>query len=179
MPFLQKAILVNASTWLHLVNQDRTNLEHWMPYLRDIQTLEDAQDYIRLNECLDFYLGTHIYEIWAKESLVGLVMLHSGRYAQKAVEIAYWIGAEYRGNGYSVDACHLLIDHVFTEIKGIHHILLKCMDNNKASQAIAQKLGFQLHTHQDGILEYRMTPTIWQVKPDIDKNYISHSFASA
>lgn len=167
MIFLQLAKSAHVAQWLSLVNENRAVLERWLPYLKQLQTLEDAQQYIQFNKHLDFYLGACIYEIWVNQTLVGQVVLHNGRYRTKSVEIGYWLGVHYRGHKWASQACYALINKVFIE-QDIQTIQLHCSNNNIASQKVALQLGFQLHEATATLHEYHLAREDWWLEYDTE-----------
>lgn len=158
--YLQKAKPQNASKWLNLVQKNRLELEKWMPYLKKIRRLEEAEAYIQENASLDFYLGVHIYEIWVSNTLVGLITLHSGRMIAQSVELAYWLGFDYRGKGSITQACQFLISKTFIETK-MAKICINCLITNKASQAVASRLCFKLKKEENQICYFEMSKQEW------------------
>jgi ribosomal-protein-serine acetyltransferase len=160
MPHLQKAKITNAQKWLTLVAQDRANLEYWMPYLQELQTLEQAQQYIQKNANLDFYLGEHIFEIWKASSLVGLVTLHNGRIRDKSVDLGYWLGVDYTGKGIMAEACQHLISKTFVD-HPIQMIYIRCLEENLPSRALAVRLGFELKYQEGAIFHFQMSRAQW------------------
>ncbi|BDS12748.1 GNAT family N-acetyltransferase [Aureispira anguillae] len=160
MLYLQKAKPHNASKWLGLVQQSRLELENWMPYLKKIKRDQEAEAYIQKNAHLDFYLGVHIYEIWASNTLVGLITLHSGRMLTQCVELAYWLGSDYRGKGYATQACQFLISKTFINTK-ITRVRINCLTTNQVSQAVAHRLCFKLKKEENQILYFEMNKKEW------------------
>lgn len=160
MPYLQRVQLHNSPYWYALLEQDRANLEHWLPHLKDIQSLADAHAYITRYAQLDIYFGEHIYEIWEGEVLVGLISLHSGRMQEKTAELGYWLGAAYRGQGLGAAACQLLLSKTFLE-RDLQQIFIRCDQGNYASQAVAKCLGFQFLGAQEAVLKFGMTKVQW------------------
>lgn len=163
MPHLQKAKPKNAQKWLTLVAQDRANLEYWMPYLQELQKLEQAQQYIKKNANLDFYLGEHIFEIWHATNLVGLITLHNGRIRDKSVDLGYWLGVDYTGKGIMAEACRHLISKTFVD-HSIQTIYIRCLEENLPSRALAVRLGFELKYQKGAILHFKMQRTQWMQK---------------
>jgi ribosomal-protein-serine acetyltransferase len=160
MFYLQKATPQNAKKWLYLVQQNRIELEKWMPYLKEIKTEEQAEAYIQKNARLDFYLGVHFYEIWAENILVGLVSLHSGRVTDKSVQLAYWLGSAYVGNGYATKACQFLISKTVIEYR-IQVFRIHCLRTNLPSKKLAIHLGFDLEKEENDILHFAISRAKW------------------
>ncbi|BDS13817.1 GNAT family N-acetyltransferase [Aureispira anguillae] len=160
MLYLQKAKPQNASKWLRLVQENRQELEYWMPHLKEIRTIEDAQHYINKNAQVDFYLAAHIYEMWTTNALIGLIALHSGCIQQQRVALSYWLGKTYRGKGFATRACQLLISKTFVHFP-IQTLCIDCQMNNQASQAVAVRLGFLFNSQEGDILHFEMHRKKW------------------
>lgn len=62
-----------------------------------------------------------------------------------AVELGYWIGEEYWGNGYAVEASKRLIQHAFEDLD-IHEIYASYRIENNQSKRVLEKLGFEFHS---------------------------------
>ncbi len=61
---------------------------------------------------------------------------------EKEVEIGFWIGEEYWGNGYVPEACREIIRYCFGSLKA--DIIWCChFDDNKNSARVKEKLGFK------------------------------------
>lgn len=58
-------------------------------------------------------------------------------------EIGYWLGKPYRGKGYVPEACKLIINFGFKNIK-LHKIVIECAKENKASKKVIDKMKAKL-----------------------------------
>lgn len=58
------------------------------------------------------------------------------------VQIGYWLGEAYWGQGYAAEACHMLIDHIFTK-STVDSIWVTCRVANARSRRVIEKCGFQ------------------------------------
>lgn len=59
MPYLQKALPHHAQHWYALLEQDRAWLEEWMPHLKEIRSVVEAEEYIQKNARSDKNLSEH------------------------------------------------------------------------------------------------------------------------
>jgi RimJ/RimL family protein N-acetyltransferase len=59
-----------------------------------------------------------------------------------ALDLSYWIGAAFRGNGYATEAARRLIDHAFTDL-GHEAVQAGVRVTNPASRRVVEKCGFQ------------------------------------
>lgn len=71
----------------------------------------------------------------------GLSPKDQGQYGE-GLELGYWIGEPYWGQGYATEAAHALIDLAFraTEIDRLH---VSCRVQNEGSRRVIHKCGFQ------------------------------------
>jgi ribosomal-protein-serine acetyltransferase len=167
MLYLQRAQQEHAPLWFELLQNNRAWLEPWMPHLKAIQTLEQAQAYLKKYATLDIYLGAHIYELWTEGgTLVGLAQVHSGRFTTQSVELAYWLGQAYTGKGYATTACRRLIAMLFATQPRIQRVHIRCKTANRASQKVAQRLGMQLLSSNAEEQRYGLSKTDWPQDPD-------------
>lgn len=139
--YIQRAQPNNASTWWALVEDDRVHLEHWLPHLKRLDTIDAAEKYIKKHRYLDYYVGSWVFEIWAEQTIVGLIQVHSGNLTYQKAELAYWLGAPYRGKGYATRACRVLLALVF-DTTSLQRIGIRCLPDNADSRAVAERLGF-------------------------------------
>lgn len=85
-----------------------------------------------------------IYGIFdcAGTRVIGQVGLYA-RVGPGALELGYFIRTDAAGRGYATEAARALVDLAFSETN-VARIELRCEPENKASVAIAQRLGFRL-----------------------------------
>ncbi|MEP0520974.1 MAG: GNAT family N-acetyltransferase [Hyphomicrobiales bacterium] len=57
-------------------------------------------------------------------------------------EIGYWLGEPYWGLGHAAEACHALIDHIFTKTLA-KSVWVTCRVTNARSRRVIEKCGFQ------------------------------------
>jgi len=57
--------------------------------------------------------------------------------------LVYWAAPEHQGNGYIPAATSLLLDHAFGE-RRLHKVWAVVIEPNEPSQAVLEKLGFEL-----------------------------------
>lgn len=73
---------------------------------------------------------------------VGLVALPWVFEDTQSAFLMYWIAPEHQGNGYATAATEMLLDYVFREC-GFHKIAAYAHENNAASAALLESLGFK------------------------------------
>lgn len=102
------------------------------------EVVEGDDDSINLLICVD-------------EEPVGAVSLLDMRRTHGMLH--YWLLPDQRGHGYATEGGALLVDHGF-ETVGLHRIFAWTIDDNEASKAVLQRLGF---THEGTYREHLFT----------------------
>lgn len=84
------------------------------------------------------------YAIVLKESkkVIGNISLFTGE--NNELEIGFWLGYPYWGNGYMPEACKALIHYCFTILK-LERIWCGHNESNKKSASVQKKCGFKYH----------------------------------
>lgn len=107
-------------------------------FLRAPFTLTDARTLIAMNRGdNDLFRGC-----WhpADSVLVGVIGAH--RTERGDIEIGYWIGTRYQGQGYAGEAARAVLDRLGTDHPTVR-IFAECHPDNRASWHILERLGFR------------------------------------
>jgi len=111
------------------------------PYLE-----KDAQEFI--SKAISKKIG-HIFAIEWNGNYVGNIGLHFKTGLEyKSVELGYFIGEEYWGNGIATEAVNLICNYGFENLE-INRINASVMDFNIASIRVLEKCGFE----KEGVLK--------------------------
>ena len=89
------------------------------------------------------------FGIWSEGQLCGVVDLHCWDHLLQKIEIGYWLGESFRGQGIAINCCRRLIKFAFEELK-LHKIEIRFALENDRSARIPIKLGFA----KEGILRH-------------------------
>ncbi len=106
-------------------------------FLREPFTFDDAEALIALNgNGRDLFRG-----IWRREDggLAGVVGAHE---RGGEIEIGYWIGTRFKGQGYASEAARAVLDRVGAE-RPDAMVVAECRRDNFASWRVLEKLGFR------------------------------------
>ena len=101
--------------------------------------------------------GRHRFAgLWRDDTLVGVlgVFVHDDSH----LEVGYWIGSAFQGNGYATEALTGAV-LIFRSIFPAHSILAECSPANERSRSVLKKAGFQLTGelgHRTGMELYRV-----------------------
>ena len=138
---------VHAVSLFNLINDNRNYLGEWLPWVDNMQSVENAKNYIahcirQATEKTDF-----AYAIIYEKKMVGRIGMHHINPQNKIGEIGYWLAGGLQGKGIVTKCCSALIHYGFNDL-GLNRIEIKCATGNDKSRAIAEKLQFK----QEGIL---------------------------
>ena len=122
------------------VNQLLTNLNNWniVKWLSNVPypyTINEAKKWINKSTKEELTLN-----IYLKNSLIGGITIDQRSETKKHV-LGYWIGENYWGKGYALEACKSLISYFFSNTSE-HKLYASHFVDNKKSQRILESLGF-------------------------------------
>lgn len=137
----------HAEGLFNALNSSREHLAEFLPWVPNMQSVDDFTNYIRNCELL-YQQGMEVsFVIIFNEQTVGRIGLHYLNLFNENAAIGYWLTENAQGQGVMIRSCKALINYGFKEL-GLHRIELKAATSNFKSQAIPRKLGFQ----QEGII---------------------------
>jgi ribosomal-protein-serine acetyltransferase len=139
---LRSLTTVDAPAFHEVITRNRTHLDRWLRWSSGIVSLAAADgfiaDFARKELAGDgFHLG-----IWHQGQLVGgSVCWYIHRHHRNA-EVGYWLDAGQVGKGLATRAATAVVDHLF-RAEGLHRVEMQCAVENRASRAVAERLGLQ------------------------------------
>lgn len=168
----------HAGEFYVLQMANREHFRRWLDWpLDENYSLEDSKGFIK--RALNRFASDNGFEagIWHKGQLAGEVSIDRIDWYNRLAEVGYSLGASFEGRGIATRATQALIDHCFNGLD-LHRVELRCVDENRRSRAVAERLGFK----QEGILleswwlngafvnqvVYRMLAAEWK-NPDDDR----------
>ncbi|MFM8275049.1 MAG: GNAT family N-acetyltransferase [Gemmata sp.] len=88
----------------------------------------------------------------------------------RTMELGYWIGEPFWGNGYAAEACRAVLEYAFAEYKP-ERVQARVIDGNHASERVLTKLGFKhegvlrrsllRRGHMEDVRLYSLLPDEW------------------
>lgn len=144
---LELTSLKHADALFHAVDNSRKHLSEFLPWVVNMKTLSDFQNYIKNCELLYEEKKEVSFVIISEGKPVGRIGLHHMNHQNKIAAIGYWLTKDAEGKGIIIRSCKKLISFGFYQL-GLHRIEIKAAVQNLKSQAIPQKLNFK----KEGIL---------------------------
>jgi ribosomal-protein-serine acetyltransferase len=133
----------DARAMYELILHNRDHLDRWLRWSGRIQTLDDTCALIE-RFATKYAAGDGFHAgIWEQDRLIGGLVCHYINRESSKSEIGYWLGAEFVGRGKVTRACRAVIAELFEREK-MHRIEIQCAVDNRASRAVAERLGFRL-----------------------------------
>jgi ribosomal-protein-serine acetyltransferase len=124
-----------------LVDQERDFLRQWLPWVDATLTEDDSLSFIR--STLEQFVAQKALTagIWSGYRCCGIVGTHRLDPLNRKVEIGYWLGREFQGQGIMTSACRALVTHLLGELD-LNRVEIQCAKDNQKSAAVAERLGF-------------------------------------
>lgn len=129
------------------VNSNRKHLSEFLPWVDNMQSLDDFHKYIKNCELRYQQKEEVSFVIILDEIPVGRIGLHYLHLQNKSGAIGYWLTKNAEGKGIITKSCKKLITYAFQDL-GLRRIEIKAAVNNVRSQSIPEKLNFK----KEGIL---------------------------
>lgn len=159
----------DAPSLFQLTDTSREHLGKWLPWVEIMTTELDSLAFIErglldLEDNKAFHYG-----IWYDDQLVGVIGAHAWRPDEKFLEIGYWIGKDFEGQGIMPQACRNLISEMFVGDR-VRTIQICCDPANERSSAIPERLLFDYvgrtkrGTEEDAreVDTYQVTSASWK-----------------
>jgi ribosomal-protein-serine acetyltransferase len=131
----------DAAGLFRLVDENRSHLRRWLPWLETSTSVEHTREFIKgtLKRFADF--AGFVYAVEFQGSLVGVVGHNSIDKANQISYPGYWLSESHVGRGIMTCAVRALIEHAFAELH-LNRIDIRVAVGNQKSQAIPDRLGF-------------------------------------
>lgn len=134
--------VADASALFALVDANRARLRRWLPWVDAVTEAGHSRAFIRLHQSLEKQGQVRTFGLWWKGRLAGVAGLHNLDPENASGAVGYWLAAHAQGRGLMTRAVARLLDLAFGPLK-LHRVELRAAVRNRASRAIATRLGFR------------------------------------
>jgi ribosomal-protein-serine acetyltransferase len=138
---LERLQINDAATIFHAVDQNRSHLEKWLPFVDSTNEIIDSKSFIKNIIAHREENKNEVFTIWYKGEFAGLIGFHNTDRNNEKTEIGYWLIREMTGKGIIHRSCIVLIGLTFEQM-WTNRITIKCAVGNEASEKVATRLGF-------------------------------------
>lgn len=139
---LEKLNHTHAKGIFDLINSNREYLRKWLTFVDSTTSLTDTENYIsQINKSATASNAEIVISIVYHEEVIGVIGLKKVDWANRILEIGYWLGPEHQGKGIITKCCRVLVDFAFTQM-GANRIEIKCGVGNERSCHVPKRLNF-------------------------------------
>jgi ribosomal-protein-serine acetyltransferase len=133
--------LAHAPALSALIEGNKTFLETYLPKVAGLAQRDAASAH--LQHVLTARAHGELFEwhIFRDQQLCGAIRLTDIDTANRKAAVAYYLGAEFQGNGLATTSVRAVIGYAFEHLQ-LNRIELRCTSENLPSQRIAKRLGF-------------------------------------
>ena len=131
----------DAATIFNAIDQNRSHLGAWLPFVDYSKEVKDSEVFIRTVVAQREETRNEVYTIWYKGDFAGLIGFHNTDKVNEKTEIGYWLISEMTGQGIIHRSCRLLIGLAFEKM-GMNRVTIRCAVGNAPSEKVACCLGF-------------------------------------
>lgn len=127
------------------VEETFDDLKPWMPWARQMPTLEESETYVRRAQC-EFLARedlTMLLFLKGTNTLVGGSGLHRIDWDIPKFEIGYWCRKRFQGQGYITESTEAIARFAFGTL-GAKRVEIRCDLKNVKSRRVPDRLGFKL-----------------------------------
>ncbi len=149
---IREALLEDASVIWQAVDSHRDYLVLWLPFVDRLTCEGDEEAFLAEVLSVPYEERNLVYVIEKGEEFCGLVGFVATDTDNRRTEIGYWLLPEYQGQGV-MTRCVRYLCLWSVEARSINRVQIRCAVGNHSSNAIPQRLGFQLEgTEREGEL---------------------------
>jgi ribosomal-protein-serine acetyltransferase len=131
----------DAQRLYQLIDGNRAYLRQWLPWVDYETSVEDSRRFVL--HCLQHYLDNEGFTLGIRfhSQLAGVIGYHSINWPDRKVEIGYWLGADFQGQGIMTRACRAAVRYACEKLL-LNRVTILCATGNQRSRAIPERLGF-------------------------------------
>lgn len=138
--FLRTLTTADAPGVFNLVENNRSYLREWLPWVDENTCVGDSAKFIQstleqLANEMGFQCG-----IFYNDTLVGMCGYHPIDRSNNSVTIGYWIAKEMTGKGIVTSCTKYLIDYAFDNFS-LNKVCIPAAEKNLKSRAVPDRLG--------------------------------------
>lgn len=143
---LESIKLIYAETIFTAIDQNRSFLCKWLPFVDQTNNVSDTRAFI--NSVINKPSGERdeVYLIWFKGEFAGLIGYKDTDRVNAKTELGYWLIEKFQGRGIMVRSVKKMMDFAFRNLN-MNRIQIKIAVGNSSSSAIPKRLNF----HFEGI----------------------------
>lgn len=140
---LQPAAVPHAAALAALLLQERAHLQHYLPALGALVSIEAARLHLAAAEERARHHEIFEWNLFDGEVLCGAIRLKNIDRDNRKAEVGYFLGSAYVGKGIVTSSMRSVLAFCFDTL-ALNRLELRCAAGNRRSMAVAGRLGFVL-----------------------------------
>jgi ribosomal-protein-serine acetyltransferase len=133
----------DAAAMHAVVVANRAHFDRWLRWSSALSAPDDVAGFLAGFEARAAQGDGWHYGIWADQALAGGVVCWYIHRQNRNAEVGYWLSRDQMGHGLATRAARWAVTRLFTG-DGLNRVELQCGVGNRASRAVAERLGFTL-----------------------------------
>ncbi|BBM01517.1 GNAT family N-acetyltransferase [Microbulbifer sp. GL-2] len=146
---LQPLAIADAQEIHLLIEQNRCLLAKYLYWVESIKDLTCTREYL-YQRIYSKNTGAAWYKIIVEEKVSGIFGIKAVNPRERCAEIGYWLSTHCQGRGVMTKVVEKICAHL-KKSQGIQQLSIQCLSENKASIAIAKRVG---GVHTDTVANY-------------------------
>ena len=139
--FLERLTLSHVEILFNAIDQNRSFLRKWLPFVDFTQKMNDTERFVRSILEKPFARRDEVYLIWYKNEFAGLIGFKDTDRINDKIEIGYWLVEKMTGKGIATAAVRKMVNLAFRNME-MNRVQIRCGAGNHKSAAIPRRLGF-------------------------------------
>ena len=131
----------DAPELFSLVDQNRSHLKEFLPWLNSTQGPKDSEGFIKSLQESNRLRKTLGLSVKKEGKIIGMASFNTIDWANKVGRIGYWLSQSEQGQGVMTKACQKLLSLGFKDFS-LNKIEIRCATQNLASKKIPERLDF-------------------------------------
>ena len=143
---LRTLVEADADMLYSLVDQNRTHLREWLPWVDAHGSVKDSYKFIAGEKVKRVEGNSETFGLFRNRKLIGVVGLHEISLDNLCANVGYWIEKESQGKGIADRCTRSLVGYGIGTLQ-LNRIVWRAAVGNTRSRRVAQRLGF----HEEGV----------------------------
>jgi ribosomal-protein-serine acetyltransferase len=148
---LRPLVLTDAPLVVSAINESVAELRPFLPWVKTSVTLAEEQAFLekcvlemQLNQSFTFGM----FQRGDAATLIGIIGTHRIEWDHASTALGYWTATPFAKHGYMTEACVLILEALFQELK-LHRVEIRVAPENAPSNRVVEKLGLR----KEGVLK--------------------------
>lgn len=129
----------DAEAAFSAIEENRTFIGTWLPWVDEIKTIEDEHRFIA--SLAEKTNGEKAFGIWHKKTFVGSIGLHAIDEKNQKTSIGYWLAESSNGSGIMTLCVKRMLRYCFEDLR-LNRVFIGHATNNVKSKAVIERCGF-------------------------------------